>query len=208
MLQSGSEILVKHNQDENPGDWSKENFFNYISNSTNENIKLLGQVTFDYVLGFLILKAGIQKCNYEYFWTGKTIAKNLFFSKNHPLYRKLTLYLDFDLAQMPETMYNQYKSTIGVKVEGKGSSEVSICENFDFVVKWCNKALKQHLSLAPSHKNWLTACRLYNFMRELKSNLDNYLPFLRLVSIILVDPRIFFHKTHPLSLQNCLASDL
>ena len=125
--------------------------------------------------------------NFESFWTGKTIAKNLFFSKNHPLYRKLTLYLDFDLAQMPETMYNQYKSTIGVKVEGKGSSEVSICENFDFVVKWCNKALKQHLSLAPSHKNWLTACRLYNFMRELKSNLDNYLPFLRLVSIILVD---------------------
>ena len=41
-------------------------------------------------LCYFILKAGICQCNFEYFWTG-----NLFFSKNHPLYRKLTLYLDF-----------------------------------------------------------------------------------------------------------------
>ena len=116
-------------------------------------------------LCYFILKAGIRQCNFDYFWTGKTIAKNLFFSKNHPLYRKLTLYLDFDLAQMPETMYYQYKSTVGVKVEGKGGSEASRCENFDYVIEWCNKALKQHLSWAPTHKTWLTACRLYNFMR-------------------------------------------
>ena len=45
-------------------------------------------------------------------------------------------------SQMPETMYHQYKSTFGIKVEGKGGSEASSCENFDFVVEWCNKALK------------------------------------------------------------------
>ena len=74
MLQSGSEILVKHYQEENPGDWSEENFFHYISNTKNENIKLLGQVTFDHVLGYFILKAGIHQCNFDYFWTEKTIA--------------------------------------------------------------------------------------------------------------------------------------
>ena len=50
-------------------------------------------------------------------------------------------------SQMPETMYHQYKSTFGVKVEGKGGSEASSCENFDFVVEWCNKALKKTFEL-------------------------------------------------------------
>ena len=182
MLQSGSEIVVKHYHEAHPGDWSEENFFNFLSNTKNENIKLLGEVTFDHALGYFILKSGIRQCNFEYFWAGKTLAKNLFFSKNHPQYRKLTLFLDFDLAQMPETMYSQYRSTVGVRVEGKGSSEEPICKNFDFIVEWVNKALKQHLSWAPTHKTWLTACRSFNFMRDLKSNLDKYLPFSRLVS--------------------------
>ena len=67
------------------------------------------------------------------------MVKSLFFAKAHPLYRKLYLFLDFDLAQMPQPMYEQYKSMIGLKVESKGGSEVwlvlQICFHFSKVLK-------------------------------------------------------------------------
>ena len=109
------------------------------------------------------------------------MVKSLFFAKAHPLYRKLYLFLDFDLAQMPQPMYEQYKSMIGLKVESKGGSDMACCEGFDFVVENVNKALKQNLSWAPSHKAWLTACRSYNFTSKLMSTFNTWLPLSKLV---------------------------
>lgn len=179
MLQCGSEILVKRFIDSNPKEETFEHFESFIKTTNDKNVKLLAQVTFEHCLGYFVLKAGIRQCNFTYFWVGKSMLKNLFFAKQHPIYRKLNLYLDFDLAQMPLEMYQQYKSTIGLKIEGKGSSDKTTCEGFDFIVEWVNKDLKQHLSWAPSHKAWLNACRSFNLTKDLLSSINQWLPISR-----------------------------
>ena len=107
------------------------------------------------------------------------MVKNLFFAKQHPLYRKLNLFLDLDLAMMPPDMYQQYKSTVGLKVEGKGGSDMFTCKNFDFFVEYVNKALKNNLCWAPSFKTWLNTCQSYNFTNDLLSNFNNWQPLSR-----------------------------
>ena len=187
MLQCGAELLVKQYLESKPRQESFKGFSEFIAKSKKKNVQLLAQLTFDHILGYFVLKAGIRQCNFAYFWTGKSMAKDLFFAKSHPLYRKLNLFLDFDLAQMPKDMYEQYKSMIGLKVESKGGSDMSCCEGFDFVVENVNKALKEHLSWAPSHKAWLTACRSYNFTCDLMSKFNTWLPLSRSVEIAAVE---------------------
>ena len=117
MLQCGAETLVKHYIDSKPEQESFEGFSKFIKTTKNQNVSLLAQLTFEHILGYFVLKAGIRQCNYYYWWTGKSMVKNLFFAKQHPLYRKLNLLLDLDLAMMPPVMYQQYKSTVGLKAK-------------------------------------------------------------------------------------------
>ena len=84
---------------------SVDGFFEHIDKSSNPNIKLLQIAVFSHTLGYFILKAGIRQCNYSYFHCGKQLVMPVFFANNHPQYRKLNLYFDFDMALMPEYMY-------------------------------------------------------------------------------------------------------
>ena len=134
-------------------------------------MKLLNDVIFKYILGYFILKAGIRCSN---FIAGKTAVAPLFFAKQHPLYRKVNLYLDIDLACMPTFMKNHFKTTVGVKVRNKGTDDSHTCEHFDFVVESVNKKLKAHLSWAPTNKQWLSACRTHGYTESMISNYNKW----------------------------------
>ena len=69
-----------------------------------------------YFLGCFLMKAGIRKCNFQYFMCGKDMVSPVFFAFNHPHYRKLSLYFDYDLALMPEEMYDHVRRTIGIRL--------------------------------------------------------------------------------------------
>ena len=92
---------------------------------------------------------------------------------------------------MPQEMYEQYKSMIGLKVESKGGFDMSCCEGFDFIIENVNKALKERLSWAPSHKVWLTACDLMSRSVEITAveSLHHWLltrPFRSLLHLVLL----------------------
>ena len=77
--------------------------------------------------------------------TGKCLVSLLFFVGNHPFYRKVCLYFDYDLAQMPEFMLDQVKNTVGVLIEGQGSVNDYCGENFDFKLENTNKQVNEQL---------------------------------------------------------------
>ena len=107
-LISGSWILIKNHVEyckETNKRVSVDGFFEYIDKSNNPKIKLLQVAVFSHTLGYFILKAGIRQCNFSYFHCGKQLVMPVFFANNHPQYRKLNLYFDFDMALMPEYMY-------------------------------------------------------------------------------------------------------
>ena len=110
-----------------------------------------------------MLKGGIRKNNMTYYLCGKNLLGQLFFTGNHPMYRKLYTYMDYDMACMPEYMWNTVSNTIGVKVQGRGGvDDDDTAENYDFCVEDINKKLKNSMSWAPSKMTWLIACRTYN----------------------------------------------
>ena len=123
-------------------------------------------------MGYTLIKSGIRKCNINYYYAGKDLVAPLFFFSNHPLYRKLFLFNNFDVALMPEFIWYEYKKTIGVKIKGKGASnEEDIGENLDFCVENVNKQLKNTLMWAPTKSAWLIACRTFNFGVALANSL-------------------------------------
>ena len=91
-------------------------------------------------------------------------------------YRKLYLYLDFDLATMPEFMYNHYRNTAGLKIKDKGCAEdPDVCgEHFDFILENINKMIKQNLDGAPTNNAWLTACRTHDLTQSIKNNFSKH----------------------------------
>ena len=121
MLESGMQVLVQLylNSLSNGETESAESFFAYVENTENVNIKLLRDVVLRYCLGYFMLKTGIRKNYFAYFSTGKDLVAPLFFGMNHPQYRKIYLYWDFDVTMMPKSMYDHIKETIGVLVENK-----------------------------------------------------------------------------------------
>ena len=78
MLQFGAETLVKHYIESKPEQESFEGLSNFIKTTKNKNVTLLAQLTFEHILGYFVLKAGIRQCNYNYWWTRKSMVKNLF----------------------------------------------------------------------------------------------------------------------------------
>lgn len=184
LLEAGSQTLVKLFLDscdgtvENPDD-----FWKFMESSENGNVKLLYKVVFYYITGYFMIKAGVRKCRWDYFLAGKSLVTPLIFSQNHPMYRKLFLYWDFDLAQMPPCMYEHVKDTIGLKVEGKGCEDDPDggLEHFDFCLENVNKQLKKNLSWAPTDSTWLIACRTHDLVERLTNNFSQYFKISRQV---------------------------
>ena len=139
-----------------------------ISGSTkkNVNIKLLSDLIFKLCLGYHLLKIGIRRCRIEYVMSGKKLISPLIYWNNHPMYRKLLCYMDFDWANMPDIVWFQVANTVGLKLLGKGceSDKDSALEHIDFNVEYVNKDLKQNLLWAPTQKVWVTACRTYDLL--------------------------------------------
>ena len=138
MMETGSEILVKYyienTSDSHP---TVDGCLKFLNASPKKNVILLRELVFDYCLGYFILKGGIRKCNKDYVFCGKDLIGELVFGSNHPQYRQLYLYLDFDRACMPAEIIQLTDKMVGVKVNGKGAeceTEQGICEHFDFCV--------------------------------------------------------------------------
>jgi hypothetical protein len=74
------------------------------------------------------------------------VTEIVFFTQNHPLYRKLILYMDIDCILMPNFMQAQIDSLVGIKAAGKGCETDDIGENFDFLVEYINNKNGQPLS--------------------------------------------------------------
>ena len=138
-------------------------------------------IVYNYCIGYFLLKGGIRKSNIDYFLTGKDIVGHLFFAGNHPWYRKLYLYMDFDVSLMPEYMWNEFSGYIGVRVDGKGldEDETGLGEHFDFCVENINKKLKASLNWAPTNIAWLVACRTYDFYIALTKKLLKWTSIVR-----------------------------
>ena len=92
MLDVGIELLVKHFMETSCLEKNAENFQQFLLISKNPNVILLKEVVLDYILGYFMIKAGVRACNFGYFMAGKALVLPLLFARNHPLYRKLTLY--------------------------------------------------------------------------------------------------------------------
>ena len=61
--------------------------------------------------------------------SGKGIIAPLVFSLNHPLYRKFFLFHDFDISQMPDDMFDQVKSTTGLRIQNKVNEILRFIKN-------------------------------------------------------------------------------
>ena len=147
----------------------------FLHGQTNLN-NLLREAVFTWAMGYFMLKAGIRKNNHLHVLCGKDLLGQLFFSQNHPIYRKLYLYMDIDRVSMPEYMREQSDKLVGIKVEGKGCDkleEPNIGENFYFCVEAVNKSIKANLHWAPSQWTWMVACRTFSVFVELKKKYFN-----------------------------------
>ena len=51
----------------------------------------------------------------DYVNSGKDLVGDIFFTMNHPLYRKVYLYMDVDRALMPTFVKETYDKTVGLK---------------------------------------------------------------------------------------------
>jgi hypothetical protein len=127
-------------------DKTSSKMLTFLENHQNPNIKLLYESVYVYSLGYFILKAGIRKNDHLYAWYGEDLLAHLFFTQNHPLYRKLILYMDIDCILMPNFMQAQIDSLVGIKAAGKGCETDDIGENFDFLVEYINNKNGQPLS--------------------------------------------------------------
>lgn len=179
-MQAGSELLAKmymtSTDDQNK---TSSKMLTFLENHRNPNVKLLYESVFVYSLGYFILKAGIRKNDHNYAWCGKDLLARLFFTQNHPLYRKLILYMDIDRILMPKFMQTQIDGLVGVKVIGKGCRTDDVGENFDFVVEYINKKIKSNLIWAPSQCAWLLACRTYSVLVGLTNSVNKWIGFER-----------------------------
>ena len=182
-LESSAQTLVKHYQDHEKSKFgpSCDGFLEFIHKTKNNNQIMLRDAAFRHVLGYFVLKAGIRKCNYNYFQTGKEMVSSIFFYANHPLYRKIYLYFDMDVAMMPDYAYTIIKQTIGMKTTEKGSQndEDSVGEHIDFHVEAINKRIKAGLTWAPSYYLWLAACRTYSVATSLTKTMNKWFNYKR-----------------------------
>ena len=118
-MESGSETLAKlYSEMVRKEEQSVDGFTQFFNDHDNPNVKLLRDAVFTYSLGYFILKGGIRKCNIDYVLSGKDIMGDIFFAMNHPLYRKLYLYMDMDRATMPYFVKEQFDKTVGIKDRG------------------------------------------------------------------------------------------
>ena len=67
MLQTGVEILVKLHLESKPRQKTFQGFSDFMAKSKNRNVRLLAEITFDHILSYFVLKAGIRQCNCKYF---------------------------------------------------------------------------------------------------------------------------------------------
>ena len=174
-MEAGSQYLLKVYSESN--DTSQVDFegFEQFIKTGDKKTQILHELVFDYILGYFLFKAGVRKCNSKYLFTGKNLLSPLFFAKNHPIYRKIYLYLDFDLAQQPEEIYRQFTKTVGLKIEDKGKMDGEAkYEHYDFVLEDVNKKIKTNLSWAPTDYMWLHACRTYDFIKRMAKNFNCY----------------------------------
>ena len=100
------------------------------------------------------------------------MVSSIFFYANHPLYRKIYLYFDMDVAMMPDYAYTIIKQTIGMKTTEKG------CQ-IDFHVEAVNKRIKAGLTWAPSYYLWLAACRTYSVATSLTKTMNKWFNYKR-----------------------------
>ena len=101
LLESRSQTLVKLYTDSVDGvETSPEACLQFLDKNENPNVQLLRETVFRYCLGYFILKSGIRKCDVHYVNSGKDLVGDIFFAMNHPLYRKIYLYMDVDRALM------------------------------------------------------------------------------------------------------------
>ena len=121
MLEAGSQELVNAYLDNRSSSEpaNLDEFENFIKQSGNKNYLLLYDVIYKYKLAYFIFKAGIRRCRFDYLETGKILLAPLIFALNHPLYRKVYMFHDMDLSQMPIEMYEQLKSTTGLRIKNK-----------------------------------------------------------------------------------------
>lgn len=179
-LQAGSEILAKYYMEYSMDEEKTvQGFLSYLYLNENPNIIFLRDAVFDWVLGYFVFKGGIRKCNIDYVLKGKNLLGELFFALNHPNYRKLCLFMDFDRACMPIAIRSQVDKMVGVKLKGKGMTDQVKLEHFDFCVESANKSLKQNLMSAPSKLAWLVACRTKELFDNIRESLDGCLHFSR-----------------------------
>ena len=71
---------------------------------------------------------------------------------------------------MQNYIYQQFKNTIGLKVENKGDPDFC-AEHFDFVLENVNEKLKQNLTWAPTDSEWLVSYRTLDLVQKLTKKL-------------------------------------
>ena len=179
-MKAGTEVLSKwyiHHSD--VGSRNANSMLECLERSNNPNVVFLWDAVYKYTLGYFMLKAGIRKNDINYFHIGKDLLGELFFVQNHPNYRKLFHYMDFERATMPKHLLEVSDKTIGVLVKDKGINDESLGEAYDFCVEDVNQKLKQNLGSAPAGHTWLIACRSYKFFQHFKKSLNQWLKFSR-----------------------------
>ena len=184
ILEAGTQYLVKCYSEFAQREGKSPNFANfltYIKRSDDKTINLF-ELTYEYILGYFILKGGIRRCHASYVFVGKSLLSPIIFGRNHPMYRKVYLFFDMDMAQMPPEIYSQVKDTFGLKIMNKGKNDSETrAEHYDFILENVNKKIKSNLNWAPSNLDWLFSCRSYGLVENLIKNFNKYFDFNRYV---------------------------
>ena len=107
-LESGSQTLAKlyvsqSTKPDLPG------FRKYLDDIKNVNLKFLRDAVLTHTLGYFVFKNGVRSNDYERVMAGKEMFCPVIFNGNHPNYRRLLMYLDLDLAQMPSFLQDSSK---------------------------------------------------------------------------------------------------
>ena len=93
MLDTGYEMLIKYFLASSCLEKDAKNFHQFLITTKNPNVKLLQIVVLEFITGYFMIKAGIRSCNFDYFMEGKDLVAPLIFARNHPIYRKVNLFL-------------------------------------------------------------------------------------------------------------------
>ena len=151
----------------------------FLETNMNPNIILLRELVFSYCLGYFILKSGIHINDYLCTLCEKDLLGRLFFTQNHPQYRKLVMFMEIDRIRMPDIIRKQTDDMVGMKVVGKGCENDNVGEHFDFVIEYINNKIFKNLIWAPSKAAWILACRTYALLVGLTKSINTYLRCVR-----------------------------